>query len=319
MCVAPWRTSSACNLVVPSATDLDGLRKSDAPCNCQAVARSMASHPAGRGSRYGVPHLAAAAPESADGEDTDLGDHSGHANDCPASGSHAVSGHQKSFFGGSGAQRSRWELGASRWAVFCRPATWDGFCRKRLDQRFSTRIIQLPGSRIASKNGLASQHYPTMRVNLRNGGRARSGKVGCDKSRSERERRERALSCTVQSGSDPADKRWIAERGMVTTEAAFAMGALSMLAVAMSWVIALSVGQAQLMAGAREGARAAARGEPTAGVFASAARVAPHARVQVHRIGRQVKVVLTQRREPPGLLSGLGRTLRAEAVAAVEP
>lgn len=106
---------------------------------------------------------------------------------------------------------------------------------------------------------------------------------------------------------------------MVTAETALAIPVLALVAVMLSWVMALAVGQGQLLAGAREGARAAARGDSAASVAASAARVAPHASVRVNRTGSRVRVVLTQRREPPGPLAGLGRTLHAEAVAAVEP
>lgn len=106
---------------------------------------------------------------------------------------------------------------------------------------------------------------------------------------------------------------------MVTAETAVALPTLAFLAVTMCWLIALAVSQGQLVAGAREGARAAARGDSVAQVAAAAGRVAPHARVSVARGSRIVRVRLTQRRDPPAVLAGLGRTLRAEAVAAVEP
>jgi hypothetical protein len=109
------------------------------------------------------------------------------------------------------------------------------------------------------------------------------------------------------------------DSGMVTAETAVAIPVLALVAVAMSWVMALAVGQGQLLAAAREGARAAARGDSAASVVASATRVAPNASVRVSRTGSRVRVVATQHRQPPGPLSGLGRRLRAEAVAAVEP
>lgn len=111
----------------------------------------------------------------------------------------------------------------------------------------------------------------------------------------------------------------VSDSGMVTAELAVSLPILAFLAVAMSWVIALGVGQGQLLVGAREGARAAARGDSDGKVVAAVYRVAPHAEVVVARGSRTVRVRLSQRREPPGMLSGLGYTLRAQAVAAVEP
>lgn len=114
-------------------------------------------------------------------------------------------------------------------------------------------------------------------------------------------------------------RRRFSDSGMVTAELAISLPVLALLAVGMSWVIALGVGQGQLLVGAREGARAAARGDSDGRVLAAVYRVAPHAQVVVARGARTVRVRLSQRREPPGMLSGLGYTLRAQAVAAVEP
>lgn len=110
------------------------------------------------------------------------------------------------------------------------------------------------------------------------------------------------------------------ERGMVTAELAAAIPASAFVAVLLAWVLSLGVAQGQVQAAARDGARAAARGDNPGQVASAVARVAPGAAVRVSRRGRLVQVQVSQLRSPPGAaLAGLARTLRATAVAEVEP
>jgi hypothetical protein len=88
------------------------------------------------------------------------------------------------------------------------------------------------------------------------------------------------------------------------------------------WAVSLAVAQVRVVDGAREAARAAARGEAVAVAGAAARRVAPAgATVKVRRASDLVTAVVTARVAGPG---GLFRivpavTVRAEASAAQEP
>lgn len=108
-------------------------------------------------------------------------------------------------------------------------------------------------------------------------------------------------------------------RGMVTTETAIALPALLFVALGLLWLLGLLVTQGQVVHAAREGARAAARGENAHEVGAAVRAVAPGAAVRVSVRGDSVVVTATLDRDPPSrLLSGLGRELRASATAARE-
>ena len=106
------------------------------------------------------------------------------------------------------------------------------------------------------------------------------------------------------------------ESGMVTAEMALAIPALVAVAVALAWLLSLGVTQGVVAQAAREGARAAARGEPVTVVRAAARQVAPEAAVTVRRSGGSVWVTASVTRTPPvGFLRPLRREVRASATS----
>lgn len=110
------------------------------------------------------------------------------------------------------------------------------------------------------------------------------------------------------------------ERGSVTAELATALPVLVvLLAVALAAVAAVTA-QLRCVDAAREGARAAARGEPPARVATLAGQVAPTgARVDVAAAGADTVAVTVTARVPfvGRLLAPI--TVQARAVALVEP
>jgi hypothetical protein len=103
---------------------------------------------------------------------------------------------------------------------------------------------------------------------------------------------------------------------MVTVELAVGLPALVAVAVMLAWLLSLGVAQGGLAEAAREGARAAARGESSATVRAAVQRLAPGAVVAVRSSGERVVVTAVLRREPPmRLLRPFGRHLRASATS----
>ena len=103
---------------------------------------------------------------------------------------------------------------------------------------------------------------------------------------------------------------------MVTAELALAIPALAVVAVVLAWLVGLGVGQGMAVQAAREGARAAARGESGAAVRAAAEAILPGAMVSVHRTGDQVVVTASIRRQPPlALLRPWATDLTATATA----
>jgi hypothetical protein len=103
---------------------------------------------------------------------------------------------------------------------------------------------------------------------------------------------------------------------MVTAELAVALPALVLVVMALAWGLGLAASQAMLSQAAREGARAASRGEGAAEVTRAVHQVVADAAVAVRRSGGRVVVVLRVRRVP-GLrvLNPLGRELQASATA----
>lgn len=99
---------------------------------------------------------------------------------------------------------------------------------------------------------------------------------------------------------------------MVTAEMALALPALAFAAIALAWLLGLGQTQVQLAQATREGARAAARGEPASAVQAVVRELAPDAAVWVRRSGHRVVVTATVHRNPP--LAGL-RPLAGEVRA----
>lgn len=106
------------------------------------------------------------------------------------------------------------------------------------------------------------------------------------------------------------------DQGMVTAEMAVAMPALVAVAAMLAWVLALGGLQATVAHAAREGARAAARGESAGQVRAAVTDVVPGATVSVHRSGSAVVVSAVVRRDPPlRLLRPLVREIRSTATS----
>ena len=111
------------------------------------------------------------------------------------------------------------------------------------------------------------------------------------------------------------------ERGAATVELVAVIPMLAALTLALVGIVLLSSDQVLVTAAAREGARAAALGEPSAKVAATTRAVLPErgrrADIQIKRTAPdQVSVRV---RLPARLAGGAGLTVSATAVAAVEP
>jgi len=107
----------------------------------------------------------------------------------------------------------------------------------------------------------------------------------------------------------------------VTAEAVVVLPVLVAFVVALVWVVALAAAQVRVVDAAREAARAAARGDPTATAVGWGRRVAPDgASIQVSSHGGSVVVDVTASvRGPGGLLGFLPAvTVHARSVAASE-
>jgi len=112
------------------------------------------------------------------------------------------------------------------------------------------------------------------------------------------------------------------ECGAVTAETAVVLPVLVLLGIALAWLVSLGTSQVRVVDGAREAARAIARGEEVGTAVELGRRVAPAgAEFQVVTEEGVVRVRVTaQVRGPGGLLDLLpGFDARAEAVAALEP
>lgn len=105
------------------------------------------------------------------------------------------------------------------------------------------------------------------------------------------------------------------ESGMVTAEAALAMGALVPVLLAVLAGVQVGVAHLQVADAARTAARAAARGDDSARVAGLVGATAPGASVEIERTAEQV-VVVVSRSAGPGPLRGL--LVRSRAVAAAE-
>lgn len=106
------------------------------------------------------------------------------------------------------------------------------------------------------------------------------------------------------------------DAGMVSAEMALALPALVAVAAALLWLLALASAQVGLGQAAREGARAAARGDSSALVRAAVQAQAPGALVVVERRGVNVVVSASMsRRAPIRLLGGATRMLHASATS----
>jgi Flp pilus assembly protein TadG len=112
------------------------------------------------------------------------------------------------------------------------------------------------------------------------------------------------------------------ERGAVTAEAAAVLPLLVAFAMGMVWVFAVAVAQVRVVDGAREAARAAARGDTDADAIAKGQAVAPAgARFAVRRDGQQIRVsVSADIHGPGGLFARLpGVRVSSRSVATEEP
>lgn len=106
------------------------------------------------------------------------------------------------------------------------------------------------------------------------------------------------------------------DRGSVTAEAAVAVPALVVFAMALVWALMAASAQIQCVDAARAGARAAARSEPQAATLAAARSAAPAgARVTLRRAGDLWRVRVDAHAPGPGALA---LTLSAEAAALAE-
>ena len=112
-----------------------------------------------------------------------------------------------------------------------------------------------------------------------------------------------------------------AQRGAVTAELALGLPVLLAVTVGLVWLLAVGAGQVRVVDGAREAARALARGDPEPDAFARATTVAGEgSRVSATYDGAEVVVTVTRRVSGPGGLFAFlpGVQLEAEAVAASE-
>ena len=106
------------------------------------------------------------------------------------------------------------------------------------------------------------------------------------------------------------------EEGMVTAEAALALGVLLPLLLAALWSLRVGVASLQVQDAARTAARAAARGDEGARVRGLAQEAAPAgSTVSVVPHGDRVTVTVERRFAGPGLLSGLAVQVRGRATS----
>lgn len=111
------------------------------------------------------------------------------------------------------------------------------------------------------------------------------------------------------------------QRGAATAELVLGLPLLMVVTLGMVWLLAVGTAQLRVVDGAREAARALARGDPDATAFARAQQVAGEgSRVSAARAGDRVTVRVTRRLDAPG---GLGEflppvDLAADAVSTVE-
>lgn len=109
---------------------------------------------------------------------------------------------------------------------------------------------------------------------------------------------------------------------MVTAEIAVALGALTFLVVGVTWMVTVVGMQMRCIDAARDGARAAARGEPMVVTEAEALRTAPTGAVAdvSFRDGRVTVEVTANADAPWQVLSALPTVgVSGRAVVAVEP
>lgn len=93
------------------------------------------------------------------------------------------------------------------------------------------------------------------------------------------------------------------QRGTVTAEAAIVLPLVAAFALALMWLVSVTIAEVRCVDAARDAARALARGDDTAAAAAAARRAAPKlARVEWSRDGTSVSVTVSWVAEPPGWL-----------------
>jgi Flp pilus assembly protein TadG len=111
------------------------------------------------------------------------------------------------------------------------------------------------------------------------------------------------------------------ERGAVTAELAMALPLLVAVTIGLVWLLSIGATQLRVVDGARETARAVARGDDEGAAIALGQRVAPEgAAFTVSGSGQEVHVEVSARAEGPGGLFGFlpAVMLQAEAVTTAE-
>ncbi|WP_246050938.1 TadE family type IV pilus minor pilin [Nocardioides guangzhouensis] len=110
------------------------------------------------------------------------------------------------------------------------------------------------------------------------------------------------------------------EVGAVTAETAMVLPLLVAVALVMVWVVSIGLAQMRATDGAREAARALARGESAATATGLARQAAPGIEVSSAVVDGEVRVHVEQPVVPPaGLLGHLpGAVVRADATALLE-
>jgi Flp pilus assembly protein TadG len=103
---------------------------------------------------------------------------------------------------------------------------------------------------------------------------------------------------------------------MVSAELAIALPTLIIVVLASAWVIALLATQSLVGQAAREGARAAARGESPAGVRKAAEQLIEGGQVFVRERGGEVRVTVVVQRSPSvGFLAPFSKEISASAMS----
>jgi hypothetical protein len=97
--------------------------------------------------------------------------------------------------------------------------------------------------------------------------------------------------------------RPIPDDGMVTAEAAAVLPLLSVVAMALVWIISVGIAQVQVVDAARDAARAMARGDDESAAVSAARRTAGRsASVEVRRGGGLISVTVSEQAVAPGWL-----------------
>ncbi|MGC4112832.1 MAG: TadE family type IV pilus minor pilin [Nocardioides sp.] len=110
------------------------------------------------------------------------------------------------------------------------------------------------------------------------------------------------------------------ERGAATAELALGIPLLLSLTIGLVWLLGIGIAQVRMVDAAREAARAAARGDPSAAAVGRALHVAPGAQVSVSEADGELRAAVSDTVAPPGGLLAFLPAVRvhAQATTAVE-